>query len=698
MVGLSIVATACLKAPQINPPIPAQSAVRSRILAADGTELATLFTENRKPISIQDIPDHVKNAVIAAEDQRFWSHKGFDGKSIIRAAIANIAADDTVQGGSTITQQYVKNIYFPVDRPRTFKQKILETQIAAKLEKELSKEQILERYLNTVYFGNGAYGIEAAAEHYFRKTTRLLTLEDSALLAGLIRSPESDNPRRAPEAALARRNHVIDRMTNLKMISMNHATQTRIAPMGLTEPPVRQLVEPHFVEYAKQWVLRNPAFGSDESERAAFLYQRGIEIQTSLDPTLQRHARNAIAQILNRPGDPEASLVAIDPRNGKVVAMVGGRDFSRSQVNLALGRNGGGSGRQSGSAFKPFVLAAAFEDGMRPETTYLSSPPVIRVSKTEVWRPNNNEGRSGGYIPLRTAMTHSVNGVFARLGMDVGPGRVRAMARRLGVTADLGHRTLDNRVLAHPSISLGTEEVSVLDMASAYATLANYGTYIKPSPVMSIELQNEEQFDLRLEARRVLDSGIAWLVTDVLRDVVRSGTGTRAQLAFDRPVAGKTGTTQNYADAWFVGYTPDLAVAVWVGYPDGQIPMRNVHGIRVFGGTFPATIWKLFMDNALEERPVLDFSLPKDDLIKVTINPETGLLAGPYCPNGEEVEMLRQLAPTHTCPSPSPAPVAPVTQTATSTVTPEPSPTPVNETSPEPSPSPAPEAAPSPSP
>lgn len=674
---LALSAVSCLKPPQIEEPDATVVPLRSRILAADGSLLATLFIENRDPVSLDDVPASMKDAVIAAEDQRFFTHKGFDVKSILRAGIANLASKRTVQGGSTITQQYVKNIYYPTDRQKTFQQKTKEAMLAWKLEQDFSKDEILERYLNTVYFGEGAYGLKAATEQFFRKRVQDLTVADSALLAGLIKAPESFNPRRAPDRAQTRRNYVLERMQVLGTITQEQSAEFAASPLGLTDPPVRAIREPYWVDYVKRFAINDADFGRDETERAALLYRGGIDIHTSLDLNLQEMARQAIAGVLNKPGDPAAALVAIDPRTGKVVAMAGGRDFSVSQVNLALGKDGGGSGRQPGSSFKPFVLATAIEDGVRTNALYSSVPPTIKIRGAKPYRPQNSEGGSRGMVTLSEAMVDSVNAVYVRLGMDIGNGRVAGMAKRMGI---------QSKLRPVPSLPLGTNEVSPLEMASAYSTLANYGVNVGPSPVVKVDLQGPHTIHPKPKLTRALDPGVAWLVTDVLRQVVERGTGTKAQIG--RPAAGKTGTTDDFYDAWFVGYTPELVTAVWVGYPQGSVSMRNVRGVKVFGGTFPAMIWGSFMAKALEGKPVTQFEIPRSDLISIEIDPITGLLAGPYCSGRQTVEVLRQLAPTSTCPSPPPvpSPPTPVTDTVQPSPSPTESPTPTQSTTPEPTP------------
>lgn len=674
--ALLLLAPACVRPPRVEPPQVAPQARRSVILAADGTPLATLFEENRDPVDFAEIPQALQQAVVAAEDQRFFHHDGVDGKAIARAAIANVAAGEAVQGGSTITQQLVKNTYFPVDRAKTFQQKIVEAQLAWKIEQGLSKQEILTRYLNTVYFGDGAYGVKAAAEVFFSKHLGNLTLAESALLAGLIKAPGTYNPRRNPDLALARRNHVLVRMKALGYVDEVAFAEAGAAPVALARRSNGTIREPHFVEYVKQAVLADPAFGETEADRANLLFRGGVTIRTSLDLKLQQGARRAIDSVLGAPGDPAAALVAIEPGTGKVVAMIGGRDFSSSQVNLALGRRGGGSGRQAGSAFKPLVLAAAVEDLIYPHTVYPGSSPVIRVSDTEVWIPRNFGGARYGAMTLENATVRSVNTVYARLGMDVGPSRVAATARRMGITAPLD---------THPSIALGAEEVSPLDMAAAYATLANFGVHLSPTPILEISRDGESLFPTSTE-QRAMAPGHAWMVTDVLQEVIRRGTGTRAQIG--RPAAGKSGTSQDFADAWFVGYTPELVAAVWVGYPRGRVPMLNVRGSRGIGAIFPALIWRSFMLSALEGTPTSPFQLPPTDLIEVDIDPATGLLAGPWCSGSKTVKMLRQLAPTATCPSPPPRPSPPPSPSPSPSSSPEPSPQATPSGDPEPSASP----------
>ena len=613
--------------------------LRSTIHAADGTLLARLYKQNRVFAPIKAMPQRLIDAVLAAEDARFYEHPGYDLRAIARAALVNAREGRIVQGGSTITQQYVKNEYFHAPA-RTLERKARELRLAVELERLYSKDEILERYLNTVYFGDGAYGVKAATQTLFGHGLGRLRIHESALLAALIKSPALYDPRAHPGRARGRRNYVLDRMAQLNMIGNAARRHQRQAPLDvMARPPKFGTIEPYFVEAVRREVLSDRRLGRSASERARTLYKGGLRIETTLDLRLQRAARSAINGVLNQPDDPAAALVAITPATGEVVAMIGGDGWNESQVNLALGKAGGGSGRQPGSAFKPITLAAALELGGHLERKYQSAPTIFRFEDGGTWTVRNAEGGGYGMMTLEEATVHSVNGVFARLGLELGPEVVASQAEVMGVRSKFGH---------YPSISLGAANVSVLDMAAAYATLANQGTAIAPTTIKSIELPTGETLEPSQNVvRSAVAPGNAYLITKVLEEVIERGTGTAAQLG--RPAAGKTGTTNNYTDAWFVGYTPDLVAAVWVGYPEGAVPMTNVHGIRVYGGTFPAIIWRNFMLAAHRGLPVSRFRYPRGDLATVEIDPKTELLAAQWCP-GEKWTMLAIRVPTATCP------------------------------------------------
>jgi penicillin-binding protein 1A len=672
--ALALVATACSS---ILGPLPEKEArplaLRSQIRAADGTLLATLYEENRVQVDAKDIPPVVKDAVVAVEDARFWHHSGIDAKAIARAALANLAHGTTVQGGSTITQQLAKMMYFP-DAERTFKRKLAEARVALRLEHTYSKDQILTMYLNRAYFGSGAYGIGAAAETFFHTRPMSLTLAQASLLAGVIHAPQSLNPFDAPKAATARRAYVLRRMREESLITPAQEAAAAREPLNLTtrRPPLGTLRYPYFVEFVKQQILADPAFGENEAQRAQTLYGGGLQIITTLEPKLQDAAEAAVAKVLDHGGDPDAALVAIDPKSGAVRAMVGGRNYATEEFNLAYqGR------RQPGSAFKPFVLAAALEQGIRPDARYASSPTTLHYGPGNAysWPVNNYDGRGRGVITLRDGMINSVNGVYARLVLDVGPSSVVDVAHRLGITSPLDPL---------PSIALGGLRVGVspFQMASAYSSFANLGVHMPGHGVArALDASGKEVFtDSTLRGTRAIDPGIAYTINDVLQDVVRKGTGRRAALG--RPMAGKTGTTEEYHDAWFVGYTPDLVTAVWVGYRKAQISMRHVRGVTVVGGTFPSQIYKAFMNVALEGVPPHEFEVPTQSFVTVVLGYSRDCVARLGQP-GVETSMPLSLVPTRDCaesapgapkPPAGPSPVG--TPTAGPSGTPEPSPGP----------------------
>ncbi len=657
IVCLLLVGCACSLPPlelSTEQPLP----LRTTITAADGSFLARLYRQNRALVPIERVPEHLVDAVLAAEDARFFKHPGYDIRAIARAALVNLSEGEVLQGGSTITQQYVKNTFLARPgklAPRTVRRKAKELRYAIEVERRYSKKEILERYLNTVYMGEGAYGVKAGAETFFGHGVRTVTLRESALLAAVIRAPARYDPRDSPRRARARRNYVLDRMAMLGMITQERAATTQGRSLGVTPvPPRLPTRQPYFVEAVKREVLHDFRLGSSEVERAGALWKGGLRIVTTLDRKLQRFAERAVRSQLSLPGDPHAALVAIRPRTGEVVAMVGGRNWSQSQVNLALGRAGGGSGRQPGSAFKPIATAAAMETGFHLYDEFDASPATFHLPDGTTWTVHNSEGTAGGRLPLNEALVYSVNGVFARLGLEIGAGTIATQAELMGIRSELDE---------YPSIVLGTSEVSVLEMATAYATLANGGTAVEPTTVKEVRTSAGEVFEPEQETTpEALAPGNAYLLTRVLQDAIRRGTGVAAQIG--RPVAGKTGTTDDHADAWFVGYTPDLVTAVWVGYPHGRVPMTNVHGSTVWGGNIPAYIWRSFMAAAHSGKRIRGFEIPEEDLVTVEIDPDSGLLAAPWCP-GKPKTLLRQLAPTEVCPSPEATPEEDDTGSAT---------------------------------
>jgi penicillin-binding protein 1A len=568
------------------------------IYASDGkTVLAVLRgSESRIVVRSEQIAPVMKQAIVAVEDRRFWEHRGVDVRGMARAVWADIRSQQVVQGGSTITQQFVKNQY--TQQERTVSRKLKEAALAWQLEQRWSKDKILTAYLNTIYFGNAAYGIEMAARVYFGKRAKALTLPEAALLAGLPANPGAFDPAHNPKTAKARRATVLRLMLEQRLITAHDYRTADESPLPAPEDiglPAERGRNSHFAEYVKQQLI--PYYGSGE------VFGGGLRIYTSIDLELQKLAREAIHQWLPDPKGPTAALVAIDPRDGRVLAMVGGRSFKRSQFNLAVQGQ-----RQTGSAFKPFVLTAALERGIAPQTVFESEPTVINLGD-KLWSVANYEGAYLGSIDLNEATIHSDNAVYAQLTAQVGPKNVARTARHLGIT-----RPLDD----YFAIGLGVEAVSPLEMARAFASLAAGGERVdgkvlgnRPRAVLRVE--DGTRIDSNDAVRkRVVDPNDAAMVTSMLERVVSEGTGERAALG-DRPVAGKTGTTESYGDAWFVGYTPQLAVAVWVGYPNKLVPMETeFEGDAVAGGTFPALIWKSFARRALAhlDEPPEGFASP----------------------------------------------------------------------------------------
>lgn len=575
---------------QVSLPAVAQS---SFIYDVEGRLITTFRGEQhrRNLDSLDDVPRILQDAVVAIEDERFWEHQGVDVRALLRAARSNISVDGVFQGGSTITQQYVGRTF--LDRTEiTASRKISEIALALQLERAYTKEFILLQYLNTVNFGEGAYGVLTAAKEYFDKDLDELTIAESALLAGLIQAPSARNPYENRPSAIQRREAVLQRMLANAWITGKEFEQARTEPLRLA-PRVATLDEQYeygyFVEEVKQWILNDPRFGATPDERVRLLFEGGLHIYTTLDPGVQRSAEAALETILPWEGGPSAAIVVIRNDTGHVQAMVGGRDFfgeaASARFNLATQ-----GGRQAGSGFKPFVLAAALEGGIQMSALY-PAPNEIELpipGLDETWEVSNfSEVGGGGLLTLREALVRSINTVFAQLMADVTPEVGVAMAERLGVASSL------QPVLA---AVLGSEDVTVLDMAAAYSTIARRGIYIRPTMVTRVtRLDGTVLYEHEPHSTRVLNSRIADELSDVMVEVVESGTGRRAQLE-DRSVAGKTGTAENFVDAGFTGYTPQYTTAVWVGFPDAQIPMEPPTTERdVTGGSYPAEIFQLVM-------------------------------------------------------------------------------------------------------
>jgi penicillin-binding protein 1A len=576
----------------------------SFVYAADGSLLGAIPAErNRQVVPLSRVSRWMPKATVAIEDRRFYEHGGVDPQGIARAVWVDVKARGVVQGGSTITQQLVRNLY--ISNERTVQRKLKEACLAIKLSDAWSKQRILAAYLNQVYYGNLAYGIEAAAQTYFSKSARALNLREAALLAGLTQAPSADDPFVEPTKALARRDEVLSAMHEQGVIDTAQYTWARRGRnLGLKPGRLyKDIREPYFFGYVRDELIR--AYGS-ETVRSG-----GLSVYTTILPRWQKVAQEAIRETLTEPNDPAAAVISIDPGSGAIRAMaavIPGR--RNNQFNLLSQAR-----RQPGSTFKAFVLAAAVDKGIDPDTSsYVSAPftykPVAKGNCDDGtwWCVKTYDSTYGGWTSVTRATLRSDNSVYAQLTLDVGPDRVAAMARKLGVRSPLD---VNGRYV--PSMGLGTIAVSPLDMASAYATLAAGGVYSAPTAIRKVLLpsgiEDTEAHWGKPDRKRVIPDGVAWEVTRILEDNIRYGTGTRA--AIGRPAAGKTGTTDKHADAWFVGYTPDLSTAVWMGYQAGEIPMEDVHGIAVSGGSFPAQIWRLYMERTIGLRPARDFPEPK---------------------------------------------------------------------------------------
>jgi penicillin-binding protein 1A len=586
------------------PPTPI-SAESSTIHAVDGTLLHTFHAEeNRRSVALDEIPLILRDAVVAIEDERFYRHNGIDVRAVARAVRENTEEGGVAQGGSTITQQYVKQELLD-DDSRTVERKLREASLALQLERHYSKDRILELYLNAVYFGNGAYGVAAAAQQYFGKDVGDLTLAESALLAGLIQRPTATDPYDHLDAATARRNVVLDRMADDDYVAQADADAAKAEPVVLasgTVPAAQRYEAAYFVEAVKQWILDDPRFGPNAGVRRELLFGGGLKIQTTVDLAAQRAAEEAANAVLpDAARDPDVALVAIEPGTGAIRAMVGGRDFfgqgAAAKLNLATQ-----GPRQAGSAFKPFVLAAALAEGMHATTSY---PAPACIHMTAEWDPcNYSDSGPPGVVDLVEGTVHSYNTLFAQLMRDVGPEDAMELATKMGVRSPL------KNVL---SAVLGTNEVTALDMATGFATFANRGVEVPPILVTRItRADGTVLFRHEHRQERVLDADVADTVTAILRQVVDRGTATAAQIG--RPAAGKTGTDDDWQNAWFVGYTPQLATAVWVGYHAEEISMQPPKtAIRVTGGSYPARIWQRFTSAALADQPVQEFHEPPID-------------------------------------------------------------------------------------
>ena len=577
--------------PDIDDPTAFSVAQTTKIYSADGVLLANLYLENRQVVALDQISPHLLHAVVAVEDERFYQHNGVDVPGVIRALVTNLTTGRT-EGASTLTMQYIRNTILADDPERfqtSYRRKAREAVLALELEQKHSKDEILGMYINTVYYGEGAYGAEAAALTFFNKHANELTIAEAALIAGLPQAPTRLDPYDNAEGAVARRQWVLSKMYEQGYVTSEEYEAAKVEPLSLGKSPMLDeqgvYAAPYFVAHVKK--LLQDEYGT------SLVFKGGLTVYTTLDTTLQTYAEQAVAGVLDRPEDPDCALVAVEPTTGYVKAMVGGRDWNTNKFNFATQAR-----RQPGSSFKVFTLVTALEQGMPPSRKLDSSSPATIATGGRPWKVGNAEGGGGrGYITLQQATVGSVNTAFARLIAEMGAEKVVDTAHRMGIESDIE---------PFLSITLGSQEVTPIEMASAFGTLAADGVHYPHTSITKImDSQGQTIFEYTPEGEQAISHSIAYAATSIMKGVITSGTATRANIG--RPAAGKTGTTQDYRDAWFVGFTPQLSVSVWMGYTPER-PMRNVHGRKAFGGTFCAPIWHDFMIKAMANLPVLDFN------------------------------------------------------------------------------------------
>jgi len=614
--------------PTLEELTPSPIAQTSKVYALDGSLITEFHAEeNREIISFNEMSPYIKDAIVAVEDKRFLEHQGVDYIRIIGAFIADLKAGELVQGASTITQQYVKNIYFSPEK--TFRRKINEALISIQLERNYTKDKILEMYLNTINFGSGTYGIEKASEIYFGKNASELDLPQSALLAGLVRAPEIYSPFNDMEKAKLRRNFVLQLMYEQKLIETNQYLNALAAPITLNEKSTAgpdqfsSRIAPYFIDYVKQ-NLYNQKFTDYD------VFKGGLRIYTTMNIDLQEKAENAVKKVFPEEIGPSYSLISIDPDNGYICALIGGKDYSASKFNIATQGK-----RQPGSVFKVLVLMQAIRQNFSPNNTFNPNGPItIGMKEGPDWKVDNYGGQKFGSDEMSVVdgTIHSVNVVYAQLMMKVGAENVEKLCNEMEIY-DIGN---------NPAIAIGGLEkgISPLDLSKVFSTLASGGIYRQPVCILKItdsqgNILYEYDPDKNESNHRILEKPIAYSITRILKKVIESGTGTGANIG--RPAAGKTGTTDGPNDAWFAGYTPELVTVVWMGYPESNKPMEPINGRTIVGGAYPADIWREFMSSALEDLPISDFDIPDKKLIDVKVCSESNLLATFWCPE-ENIE------------------------------------------------------------
>jgi len=615
--------------------------VKTMVYDVNGKLVHEFYKENRTLVPLRQIPRTMVDAILSIEDRRFYSHWGIDPIRLMGALIQDVIARRAEQGGSTITQQLARNLF--LTHEKTVTRKLKEAVLAVRIEQTYTKDEILEMYFNQIYFGEGAYGIDAASKVYFGKEVPQLTLPECALLAGLPRNPRDYSPRRDPDRALKRRNLVLASMLQNKRISRAQYESASEAPLGVTKTRFNPREAPYFMEMVR--VYLDERYGSNQ------LYEGGLKIYTTLDIDLQQAAEEALerrltaletrngykrtrASLAAKAKDAttkeraqteylQGAIVCLDPTNGQVRALVGGRDFNESNFNRAVQ-----AARQPGSAFKPFIYAAAMDNGYTPNEMILDAPVSFRAGNGEEWSPQNYDMKFHGPVTLRAALAKSLNVPAAKLLQKLGTPVVTSYAKRLGIRS---------RLVGDLSLALGTSEVNLLELTSAYGVFANQGVRAAPVYILRVEDKNGKVLEqARPSSEEVLSPETALTMTNMLQTVLESGTAASARaLGLSVPAAGKTGTTDDYTDAWFVGYTPALASGVWVGFD-----RKQKIGPGMTGAAAALPIWVDIIGAATKNKPVQDFPVPSG-VVSRLICSQTGLLANPSCPE-TETELFRE--------------------------------------------------------
>ena len=578
--------------------------ITTRVYADNNELIDEFFLEDRKVIKYEDIPKMVIQAFVAAEDARFFQHSGFDMQSMSRAFFKNIEAGRIVQGGSTITQQVAKSLYLSPEK--SYIRKIREALLAYKIDRYLTKEEIITLYLNHIYLGHGTYGVEAAAQGYFGKSARNLTLPEAAMLAGLPKAPTNYSPYLHPDRAYQRQAYVLSRMLEDGYVTPQEKEKAVSTAVRLRSIKPKDKIAAYFIENIRRYIQEK--YGSD------VLYKEGLEVYTTLDIKMQKAARDAVEQGLlemeerekYEKGKVQGALFAMDAKTGAVRAMVGGRDFQRSEFNRATQ-----SRRQAGSAFKPLIYTAAFDKGMTPATVIVDAPLVYPDPQQPdgVWKPQNFDRKFQGPTTLHNALIHSRNIITIKVLEEIGVDYAASYANNMGISSPLSRNL---------SLALGTSGVTLEELVRSYGVLANQGQRVQPYFIKKIVDRTGHVFEeTQPKVEQVIDPRIAFMTSYVMQDVVESGTGQRVR-KLGRPVAGKTGTTDDTRDAWFMGFTPSLVAGVWVGFDQE----RSMGHLEV-GGRAAAPIWLYFAEKALQGTPVEVFPVP-DGIVFVKVDPRTG--------------------------------------------------------------------------